>query len=69
MAKEELKSLKYHPLWPNELMSSVKDECETNIKAKKRKRCSKGKSKSSVRATFNIKALFFQLLIHCVLLS
>ncbi|XP_024027133.1 F-box protein SKIP24 isoform X3 [Morus notabilis] len=41
VAKEELKSMRYHPLRPNESMSSVKDVCETNIRAKKMKRCSK----------------------------
>ncbi|PON66285.1 F-box domain containing protein [Parasponia andersonii] len=39
---EELKSLNHHPLRPNESVSGVKDVCETNIKSKKQKRCSKG---------------------------
>ncbi|GMN35181.1 hypothetical protein TIFTF001_042183 [Ficus carica] len=42
VAKEELKSMRYHPLQQKESTSSVKDECETNVIAKKLKRCSKG---------------------------
>lgn len=56
MAKEELKSLNYHPLRPKESMTSVKDECEASIKAKKRKRRSKGTTKSSVLSTLDFDA-------------
>lgn len=54
VAKEELKSMRYHPLRQKESTSSVKDECETNVIAKKLKRCSKGKPASTLYLYFFI---------------
>ncbi|XP_024027131.1 F-box protein SKIP24 isoform X2 [Morus notabilis] len=60
VAKEELKSMRYHPLRPNESMSSVKDVCETNIRAKKMKRCSKGcQSPCSLGLLLRLRAVIY----------